>query len=95
VGDDLYLVERTTDDGRTIWLAEFHATELELVDRPPQPGRDGDASRVSSLALAGLATVGPAGSGPGQNGVAGRRNPEGGQVVCSRCPLRAARTRRA
>jgi len=33
VGDDLYLVERATDDGRTIWLAEFHATELELEER--------------------------------------------------------------
>jgi hypothetical protein len=33
VGDDVYLVERATDDGRTIWLAEFHASELELVAR--------------------------------------------------------------
>src|SRR4029079_18326308 len=36
LGDDLYLVERATDDGRTLWLAEFHASELELVDRPPR-----------------------------------------------------------
>ena len=33
VGDQLYLVERITDDGRTVWLAEFHASELSLVDR--------------------------------------------------------------
>jgi hypothetical protein len=33
LGDDLYLVERATDDGRTLWLAEFHASELELLDR--------------------------------------------------------------
>ena len=33
VGDGLYLVERTTDDGVTAWLAEFAADELELVDR--------------------------------------------------------------
>ena len=32
LGDDLYLVERTTDDGRTIWLAEFAAEELTLVE---------------------------------------------------------------
>lgn len=38
LGDDLYLVEHATDDGRTLWVAEFHATELELVDRPPPPG---------------------------------------------------------
>lgn len=38
LGDDLYLVERVTDDGRTLWLAEFHASELELVDRPPRDG---------------------------------------------------------
>jgi hypothetical protein len=38
LGDDLYLVERATDDGRTLWLAEFHASELELVDRPPRDG---------------------------------------------------------
>ena len=31
LGDELYLVERTTDDGRTVWVAEFHADELELV----------------------------------------------------------------
>lgn len=33
VGDDLYLVEHATDDGRTLWIAEFHADELELVHR--------------------------------------------------------------
>ena len=33
VGDDIYLVERATDDGRTLWVAEFLGTELELVDR--------------------------------------------------------------
>jgi hypothetical protein len=33
VGDGIYLVERCTDDGRTLWLAEFLAGELVLVDR--------------------------------------------------------------
>jgi hypothetical protein len=33
VGDGLYLVERTTADGVTAWLAEFLEDELELVDR--------------------------------------------------------------
>ena len=33
LGDDLYLVEHATDDGRSLWLAEFHAGELELVAR--------------------------------------------------------------
>jgi hypothetical protein len=33
VDDDIYLVERTTDDGRSIWTAEFAASELELVER--------------------------------------------------------------
>ena len=33
VGDDLYLVERTTDDGVSAWLAEFAGDELELVER--------------------------------------------------------------
>ena len=33
LGDDLYLVERATDDGRALWLAEFHEGELELLDR--------------------------------------------------------------
>jgi hypothetical protein len=33
VDDGIYLVERCTDDGRTIWLAEFMAGEIELVDR--------------------------------------------------------------
>ena len=33
VADDIYLVERCTDDGRVLWLAEFLASELELVER--------------------------------------------------------------
>ena len=33
VGDDLYLVEARTDDGVTLWLAEFADAELTLVDR--------------------------------------------------------------
>jgi hypothetical protein len=33
VGDDLYLVEARTDDGVTLWLAEFADAELMLVDR--------------------------------------------------------------
>jgi hypothetical protein len=33
LGDDLYLIERATDDGRSLWLAEFHVGELELVAR--------------------------------------------------------------
>ena len=31
LGDDLYLVEHATDDGLPVWVAEFHADELELV----------------------------------------------------------------
>lgn len=34
VGDDVYLVERTTDDGRLLWTAEFSESELKLLDRP-------------------------------------------------------------
>jgi hypothetical protein len=34
LGDGLYLVERMTDDGEPIWVAEFHESELELVERP-------------------------------------------------------------
>lgn len=34
LGDELYLVERTTDDGLTLWVAEFAAAELALVQRP-------------------------------------------------------------
>lgn len=37
VGEGIYLVERTTDDGVTAWLAEFTDDELELVDRAPPP----------------------------------------------------------
>jgi len=33
LGDDLYLVEHVTDDGHAVWMAEFHASELALVDR--------------------------------------------------------------
>jgi hypothetical protein len=33
VGDDLYLVEARTDDGVSLWLAEFADAELILVDR--------------------------------------------------------------
>lgn len=33
LGDDLYLVERVTDDGRILWTAEFHASELTLIER--------------------------------------------------------------
>jgi len=34
VADDIYLVERCTDDGRVLWVTEFLASELELVERP-------------------------------------------------------------
>jgi hypothetical protein len=37
VGEGLYLVERSTADGVTAWLAEFLADELELVDRADHP----------------------------------------------------------
>jgi hypothetical protein len=33
LGDDLYLVEHVTDDGRPVWMAEFLAGELVLVRR--------------------------------------------------------------
>jgi hypothetical protein len=33
LGDRLYLIEHATDDGRPVWVAEFHEDELELVDR--------------------------------------------------------------
>ena len=36
VDDGIYLVERCTDDGRTLWIAEFLAGELELVIRNEQ-----------------------------------------------------------
>ena len=42
VGDDLYLVERVTDDGRTLWLAEFDEQELALGHRA---GRDDEGER--------------------------------------------------
>lgn len=28
----IYLIERTTDDGRVIWTAEFMERELELIE---------------------------------------------------------------
>ena len=34
LGDDVYLVERATDDGLTMWVAEFVDRELSLVRRP-------------------------------------------------------------
>ena len=37
LGDGLYLVEHTTDDGEPIWVAEFHESELELVERGAAP----------------------------------------------------------
>jgi hypothetical protein len=33
LGDDLYLVEHSTDDGQSLWMAEFHASELALTER--------------------------------------------------------------
>jgi hypothetical protein len=33
LGDDMYLIEHETADGRSVWMAEFHASELVLVDR--------------------------------------------------------------
>lgn len=33
LGDDLYLVEHVTDDGRSVWMAEFQGRELRLVER--------------------------------------------------------------
>jgi hypothetical protein len=33
VEDGIYLVERCTDDGRTLWMAEFLSAELDLVQR--------------------------------------------------------------
>jgi hypothetical protein len=33
LGDELYLVEHVTDDGRPVWMAEFLAVELALVRR--------------------------------------------------------------
>ena len=37
VGEGIYLVERLTDDGLVVWLAEFHGAELELLDRAELP----------------------------------------------------------
>jgi hypothetical protein len=33
LGDDLYLIEHSTDDGQSVWMAEFLAAELALVRR--------------------------------------------------------------
>ncbi|MFL5562836.1 MAG: hypothetical protein ACJ79K_15295 [Gemmatimonadaceae bacterium] len=45
LGDDLYLVEHATDDGRSLWLAEFHVMELELVEQADdQEDRGGQRS---------------------------------------------------
>ena len=33
LGDGLYLLESCTDDGMTLWMGEFAAEELELVER--------------------------------------------------------------
>ena len=33
VGEGLYLLESCTDDGVTLWMAEFAAEELALVER--------------------------------------------------------------
>jgi hypothetical protein len=32
VDDGIYLVERCTDDGRTLWIAEFLVSELERME---------------------------------------------------------------
>jgi hypothetical protein len=34
LGDGLYLLESCTDDGMTVWMGEFAAEELTLVERP-------------------------------------------------------------
>ena len=33
LGEGLYLVESCTDDGMTLWMGEFAAEELKLVER--------------------------------------------------------------
>jgi hypothetical protein len=40
VGEDVYLVERHTDDGRVLGIAEFMGAELALVER--REGGEGD-----------------------------------------------------
>jgi hypothetical protein len=40
LGDDVYLVERATADGYTVWLAEFRAQELALAHRGVADGGD-------------------------------------------------------
>ena len=32
VAEEIYLVERCTDDGRVLWVAEFLGSELEQVE---------------------------------------------------------------
>ena len=32
VAEDIYLVERCTDDGRLLWVAEFLGSELEKIE---------------------------------------------------------------
>jgi hypothetical protein len=44
LGDDVYLVERVTDDGHTVWLAEFSAQELTLSRRADAAGTDREDS---------------------------------------------------
>ena len=46
VGDDVYLVERHTDDGRVLWIAEFMGAELALVER--RDSGEGDASGLDA-----------------------------------------------
>jgi hypothetical protein len=38
VGDGLLLVEHVTDDGHSVWMAEFSPTELEKVPEQPMLG---------------------------------------------------------
>jgi hypothetical protein len=33
LGEDLYLVEHSTADGHSVWMAEFHGSELTLLVR--------------------------------------------------------------
>lgn len=40
VESGVYLVERSTDDGHTVWLAEFLGMELELIERRDETTED-------------------------------------------------------
>ena len=40
LGDDVYLAERVTADGYTVWVAEFSEAELALVQRAPTADDD-------------------------------------------------------